>query len=139
MNPNLIATWLVGKIAGAAGLASLETRVFPDFAPEGTPNPCLVYQHAEDDDAEVLDAGAVEDGTIAFQVRMYADTRMGANALKEDFRRAFQNVAPVGLVDPVDGKPWRIDGTSFEGLPDTFDEETKDYGALGVVAVHVGC
>lgn len=136
MNPNFIAAWMLARISTVSGLASLGDRVFPDIAKESAPNPCMVYQLIDNSFAEALDQGAATDGTIAFQVRIYADRRGEASALRESFRKAFQGLAPRSL-GKDGGIPWRLCGSAFGDLADTHEADTKDYGALGVVTFHV--
>jgi hypothetical protein len=128
---NELLTWLVAAIKGESSLAALAGRVFPDAAPEGTKNPCLVYQLFGDQSEAVLDAGALKEGTLAYQVRIYASSRAQANALREGFRVRFQGMEPVAI-----GGGWRIEGSAWGNLADDYDEKLKDYGALGVLEIH---
>lgn len=129
---NEAAAWMVAAVKGHGALVALGGRIFPDVAPENTPNPCLVYQLFGDEHEAVMDPGPAGDATIAFQVRFYADSRRAANALRDAFRDAFEGIEPVEI-----GGRWRIEGSGFGELADTYDRETKDYGSLGVVEFHV--
>jgi hypothetical protein len=41
-------------------------------------------------------------------------------------------------MEPLEiGGEWRIEGSAFGELADTYEPETGDYGALGVWEVHV--
>jgi hypothetical protein len=130
---NEVLAWMVAAVKAEASLAPLEGRIFPDAAPEGARNPCLVYQLFGDEAEAVVDAGALEDATVSYQVRIYGVSRSSANALREAFRQRFQGLEPVGI-----GGGWRIEGSAFGELADTYDGELKDYGALGVVEFHLG-
>jgi hypothetical protein len=130
---NELLTWFVAALKDGETFPSLEGRVFPDAAPEGTKNPCLVYQLVGDDGEDVLDAGAATHATLAYQVRIYSGSRAQANALREVFRMRFQGLEP----EPIGGG-WKIEGSAWGSLPDTYDAATKDYGALGVVEFHLG-
>ncbi len=128
-----LLTWFVATVKAEASLASLAGRIFPDAAPEGTPNPCLVYQLIGDESDDILDAGAATDGTLAYQVRIYGASRISANALREAFRLKFQGLEPVAI-----GGGWKIEGSAWGSLAETYESTTKDYGALGVVEFHLG-
>lgn len=129
---NEAAAWLVATVKGDETLGDLAGRVFPDVAPEATPNPCLVYQFVGDDAEALLDAGAATRGTVAFQVRIYASSRAKANEVREAFRLRFQGMEPVTI-----GGGWRIEGSAWGDLADTYEAATRDYGALGVVEFHL--
>lgn len=138
MDTVAVAAWVVARVAGDAELSGLLAgRFFPDAAPEGTPNPCGVYQVVEGDYAEVLEGGAVSAGEVGVQVRFYADTRMAADGLRERFRRLFQNLEPRDVTGP-DGRVWRLGGTGFGALGNTFEVETGDFGSVGLLVVGVG-
>lgn len=127
---NDLLEWMVAEIRAA--LPELDGRIFPDVAPEGTANPCLVYQMVDDEAEAVVDAGPLGHGTLGYQVRIYAGSRRAANALRENFRQRFQGVEPVTI-----GGGWRVVGSAFGELAETYERETKDYGALGVVEWHL--
>ncbi|MEK7952781.1 tail completion protein gp17 [Luteolibacter soli] len=129
---NDLLTWFVAAVKQEPTLAALQARVFPDVAPEQTPNPCMIYQFIENEGEPVLDAGAATHGTLAFQVRIYGDSRREANAFRESIRLKFQGMTPQAI-----GGGWKIEGSAWGDLPDTYEKETKDYGALGVVEFHV--
>jgi hypothetical protein len=127
---NDLLAWLVAAVK--AEMPTLEGRVFPDVAPEQTKDPCLVYQLVGDEDEPLLDAGAATKGTLAYQVRIYALGRAQANALREVFRMRFQGLEPQAI-----GGGWKIEGSAWGDLADTYDKNTKEYGALGVVEFHL--
>jgi hypothetical protein len=129
---NELLMWLVAAIKGEESLAALGGRVFPDAAPEGAKNPCLVYQLFGDESEATLDPGGLREGTLAYQVRIYAGTRIQANALRESFRVRFQGIEPIEI-----GGGWRIEGSAWGNLADDYDETLKDYGALGALEVHL--
>ena len=131
MKANTIAAWLVAEIKAAGELAALGGRVFPDFAPEGCDNPCLCYQVAGSDEERTVDEGACGNGSVEFQVRIYAASRAEANDLREKLRARFDGRAPVDL----DGA--RVSGTEVGDFVDTWQE--PDHGALATVRVHVEC
>lgn len=132
VDPSELLKWFVAAVKADATLADLQGRIFPDAAPEGTVNPCLIYQLVGDRSEAAVDRGASKDGTLAYQVRIYAATRKQANALREAFRQAFEGIEPQAI-----GGGQRIEGSAWGELADTFDRDTKDYGALGVVEFHL--
>ena len=132
MDPNPLLKWLVAAVKAEPALSDLGERIFPDMAPEGTPNPCLVYQLVGNEGEATVDAGPEQDGTLAFQIRIYASSRRHANALRESSRQSFEGIEPRD----IEGGP-RIEGSAWGDLADTFDRDTKDYGALGVVEFHL--
>jgi hypothetical protein len=127
---NDLLAWFVATVK--ADLPAFGGRIFPDVAPEGTANPCLVYQLADDTAEAGLDAGALGHGTLGYQVRIYGASRSSANELRESFRQRFQGIEPVTI-----GGGWRVEGSAFGELAETYEKETKDYGALAVVEFHV--
>lgn len=126
MNSNQAAAWLFSELRE---IPDLGNRIFPDQAPEGTPNPCAVYQEIEAPRDESLDAGAREEGMVAFQVRFYADTRAAANALRETARQSLANREPETLAG------WRLQGTAWGDGQSTYDAKLGDYGATAVIEV----
>ena len=130
MDTNALLAWFVAEVKGS--MPTLRDRVFPDFAPEGTKNPCLVYQLVGVESEATVDGGAAKDGTLAYQVRIYASTRKEANALRGAFRERFEGMCPRSIPGGM-----RIEGSAWGELADTFERETKDFGALGVVEFHL--
>jgi hypothetical protein len=128
MDPSEVQKWLVAAVKAETSLAPLEGRVFPDLAPEGTKNPCLVYQLVGDDAEALLDAGPLKEGTLMFQIRIYGSSRKSADALREAFRLRFQGLEPVAI-----GGGWRIEGSAWGEMENTYEGATKDFGSLGVV------
>ncbi|RYD54700.1 MAG: DUF3168 domain-containing protein [Verrucomicrobiaceae bacterium] len=129
---NDLLVWLVAAVKAEETLAALQGRVYPDAAPEGAKNPCLIYQFVGDDAEALLDAGAATRGTLAFQVRIYASSRAQANGLREAFRVRFQGMEPISI-----GGGWKIEGSAWADLADSYEAATRDYGALGVVEFHL--
>jgi hypothetical protein len=129
---NDLLAWLVAAIKAEPSLADFKERVFPDAAPENAKNPCLVYQLYGDESEATLDPGPLKDGSYTYQIRIYAGTRIQANTLRESFRLKFQGMSPVAIAGG-----WRIEGSAWGNLADTYDEKLKDYGALGVLEVHL--
>lgn len=132
MDPTELLKWFVAAVKAEPTLAALQNRVFPDLAPEKTPNPCLVYQLAGDDSEATVDGGPSKEGTLGYQIRIYGGSRKSANDLREAFRKKFEGLCPFSI-----GGGQRIEGSAWGELADTYDRETKDYGALGVIAFHV--
>ena len=136
MNPSILAIWLRQQIEMDAVLGPLlGERVFPDKAPEGTPNPCLIYQLLGEDFEELLDAGPLMDTGYTFQLRAYASTRFQANQIREHLRLLLQG--RCGLHDiSCEGETHRlrIGRSHLDGYADSFDEESGDYGSLSVWA-----
>lgn len=130
MQISIFTAFLVARIKAEGLLAALGGRVFPDAAPEGTPNPCLVYQLIDGSTEDQLDAGEGVEGTAVYQLRIYCGTRSQANELRDALRKPLQNSLPAVL------SGWRLTGSSFGELADTYDPETRDFGALAVVALH---
>lgn len=132
MDPTELLKWFVAAVKAEPTLAALQERVFPDCAPEKTPNPCLVYQLVGHDGEAVMDAGPSKDGMLAYQIRIYGESRKSANALREAFRRKFEGIEPEAI-----GGGQRIEGSGWGELADTYEAATKDYGALGVIEFHL--
>ena len=127
---NDLLAWLVAAVK--ADLPAFGGRIFPDVAPEGTVNPCMIYQLYGDEHDATLDPGMTGHGTLAYQVRIYGDSRSSANALRDAFRERFEGVSPVAI-----GSGWKVEGSAFGNLAETYEKETRDYGALAVVEFHL--
>ncbi len=92
----------------------------------------MVYQLVGDESEATVDGGAAKDGTLAYQIRIYAGTRKEANALRDAFRERFEGMCPRAIPGGL-----RIEGSAWGDLADTYENETKDFGALGVVEFHL--
>jgi hypothetical protein len=132
MDSSELLKWFVATVKAEVTLADLQGRIFPDAAPEGEKNPCLVYQLVGDQGEATVDAGPATEGTLAYQIRIYGDSRKSANALREAFRHKFEGLCPFA----IEGGQ-RIEGSAWGELADTFDRQAKDYGALGVIEFHL--
>jgi len=128
---NEVLAWLVAAVKAEPALEALGGRIFPDAAPEGTGNPCLVYQLIGDEAEAGVDAGPLNHGTLEIQLRIYGASRSSANAIREAMRQRFQGLEPVAI-----GGGWRIEGSGFGDLTDTYDAELRDYGSLAVLEIH---
>ena len=125
-----VIQWLLDKLSGLDSSLRMNGRVFPDKAPKGTGNPCLIYQTLGGENPEVTDSGPVETGTLDLQLRYYAGQRFLATRAREILRQALQN-AECETVENL-----RIDGTGFVNAGDTFEKETEDYGANAILSIH---
>ncbi len=128
MTSNQASAWLLAELRLA--LPGVGDRIFPDAAPEGTGNPCAIYQAIDGENDSRLDAGEETKGFIAYQVRLYATTRKAANYLRQSLRTALTNREPADLPG------WRLTGTAYANGEDTFDPKLKEYGATCLVEVH---
>ncbi len=130
MSEAKVINWMLSKIQTVSGTLKIGSRIYPDKAPKGTLNPCLVFQTLGGENPELADCGPVGSGTFDFQLRFYAGQRYLATQGREALRLALQNVEPVEF----DGI--RIEGTSYGNAGDTFEEEREDYGANCLVVIH---
>ena len=125
MNPDLLKKWLVALVK-ANGVIQVNAQIYPDEAPDGTSNPCVVYQYLGAE-FEVNMASTLDDASHAIQCRIYADTRSEADQLRADLAERLlgacgETIAP-GVV---------LEHTEIDNFADTFDSDDGSYGATFV-------
>ena len=126
---NVVDSWLTKEIEGL--VPDFKGLVFPDAAPKGTGNPCLVYQLVEGDPELLLDAGPSEEGVLGYQVRIYAARRREASGYREVLGQAFQNRCQERITVEVLGQAFE-----WAGLQNTYERESESYGALAAMRIH---
>jgi hypothetical protein len=92
-------------------------RIFPDFAPEGTPTPYIVYQAVGGEPLNFLGGDNPGKTNARMQISVWAQTRLEASKLGqqvEDAMRAAANLQPEVLT----------------GRVATYDETTRYRGTM---------
>lgn len=138
MNPTILCEWLIASIAAHPHLPSLVgDRSFPDQAPRGTDNPCLVYQIFDSQFESDLDAETVEEGEFSIQIRAYGSSRKEANEVRHRLRAMLTAKAVSGpqVVTRAgeDDAEFRVLASSVSSFDDTYEENSEggdDYGAV---------
>jgi hypothetical protein len=123
MNPSLLRQWLVSLIRANTAI-NVDGRVFPDEAPDGTTNPCVVYQLLGAD-FEINVGGVMDDSKFTFQFRIYADTRAQADTLRAGLAEHLQSSCGVEIAAGT-----RLTHTEIGGFSDDYDPSEGSYGAL---------
>lgn len=123
MNPALLKQWLVALVQENSAI-NVDGRFYPDEAPDGTPNPCAVYQMLGAD-FEINLGAALDDSKYTFQIRVYADTRAAADSLRAGLAERLQDSCGVEIATGT-----RLTHTEVGGFSDDFDPADGSYGAL---------
>ena len=87
----------------------VDTRVYPDFAPENTDRPYITYQQVGGDSINFLQQVVPSKANARFQVNVWADTRQAASDMALQAETALRMAAdlqtivlgaPVALYEP---------------------------------------
>jgi hypothetical protein len=123
MNPALLKQWLVALVKGGSAI-DVDGKIYPDEAPDGTVNPCVVYQMLGAD-FEINLGATLDDSRYTFQFRIYADTRSAADSLRAGLAERLQDSCGVEIATGT-----RLTHTEVGGFSDDFDPADGSYGAL---------
>lgn len=133
MNPTILCQWMIAKIASHPDLPNLiGDRAFPDQAPRGTQNPCLIYQVLDAQFEDDLDARNVEEGEFSIQFRAYASSRIESNQVRHLMKTLLTESGVTGD-QSAGATSFRILASSVTSFDDTFEEnsdEGDDYGSI---------
>jgi hypothetical protein len=106
-------------------------RVFPDYAPKGTADPCMIYQVIGEDFEEMLDANY--DDILTIQFRIYATQETGGRATASGYRRRLKRdldgICRLKISD-TDVSKVSISGSFVDGFVDDHDNETGTFAAI---------
>ena len=122
MNPGPLKKWLVALVKSGAPI-NVSGRIYPDQAPDGTANPCIVYQSLGALFEVNLGAG-LDDSLFSTQIRIYADTRSDADDLRSGLAEALLGACGTEIETDV-----FITSTDISGFFDDFDSSDGSYGA----------
>lgn len=123
MNPALLKQWLVALVKGGAAV-DVSGRIYPDEAPDGTTNPCIVYQTIGAE-FEINIAAGLDDSKFTTQFRVYANTRAEADSLRAELAEHLQASCGTEVSPGV-----RLTHTEVGGFNDDFDPDDGSYGAI---------
>lgn len=123
MNPSLLKQWVVSLVQSNTVL-DIGGRIFPDEAPDGTPNPCAIYQLIGAD-FEINIGGVMDDSKFTIQFRIYANTRAEADSLRAALAEHLQSSCGVEIAAGT-----RLTYTEIGGFSDDYDPSDGSYGAL---------
>lgn len=101
-------------IAALTGLAG--DRVFPDFAPEGTERPYIVYQAVGGEAINFVDGTPPGKRNARLQIAVWSDTRLSASSIAEQIEDAMRAAGQLQV-------------TVLGAAVSTFDEETGYRGS----------
>lgn len=145
MRISLVLAWLTEQIKEDSNLAEkLEGRIFPDQAPRGTKNPCLVYQMMGSDFEEYLDDDEVKEAQLSIQIRIYEDSRLGANDTRDAVKTLLTDNQCGRKSIEVSGEDqtFRILRSKVGSYSDSYEENSSsnndDYGARFLWSVDAG-
>jgi hypothetical protein len=102
---------VVAVLAGLAG-----DRVFPDFAPEGTARPYIVYQAVGGEAINFVDGALPGKRNARVQVAVWSDSRLEASSI-------------VSQVEDAMRAAGQLQVTVLGAAVSTFDEETGYRGS----------
>lgn len=106
-----IESLVIDVLGGLAG-----GEVYPDFAPEGTPRPYIVYQVVGGEAINYVEGTPPGKRNARLQVAVWSDTRLEASALANQVENAMRAAGPLQV-------------TVLGAAVSTWDEEAKARGA----------
>lgn len=95
----------------------VDNRVFPDFAPEGTPRPFITYQAVGGSPINMIDGTVPDKELTRVQVNVWASKRLEASDLGKQVENTLRAVTA-------------LQATVLTGRIATFDEATKLRGTM---------
>lgn len=101
-------------VAALAGLAG--DRVFPDFAPEGTARPYIVYQAVGGDAINFVDGAPPGKRNARMQIAVWSDSRLEASSIGNQVEDAMRAAGQLQV---------KVLGAAVS----TFDEDTGYRGS----------
>lgn len=101
-------------VAALAGLAG--NRVFPDFAPAGTPRPFITYQAVGGEAINFVDGTSPGKRNARVQIAVWADSRLDASSIANQVEDAMRAAGQLQV-------------TVLGAAVSTFDEDTGYRGA----------
>lgn len=122
MNPGPLKKWLVTLVKSGTPV-DVSRRVYPDQAPDGTVNPCIVYQSLGAEFEINLSSG-LDDSLFSTQIRIYANSRSQADELRSGLAGTL--LGSCGTEIATDNF---ITHTNISGFFDDFDPDDGSYGA----------
>jgi hypothetical protein len=122
LNPAKLKAWIVALIKTNDPI-NVSGRVYPDQAPDGTVNPCVVYQllGAEFD---INIGSGLDDSLFSTQIRIYANSRSEADELRSGLAGTL-----LGSCGTEIATNNFITHTDISGFFDDFDPDDGSYGA----------
>lgn len=100
---------VIGSLAGG--------RVFPDFAPEGTARPYIVYQAVGGEAINFMEGTAPDKRNARVQITVWSDSRLEASSI-------------AGQVEDAMRAALTLHTTVLGAAVSTFDEEAGARGAM---------
>ena len=122
MSPALLKQWLVALVKGGSAI-NVGGRIYPDQAPDGTVNPCLIYQSLGASFEINMGAG-LDDSLFSTQIRIYANRRSEADELRSGLARTL--LSSCGAEISTDNF---LTHTDISGFFDDYDSDDGSYGA----------
>lgn len=122
MNPAKLKAWTVALIK-ANDPINVSGRVYPDQAPDGTENPCVIYQLLGAE-FEINLGSVLDDARFSIQFRIYANTRTEADSLRASLAGALLASCGTEIADGA-----FINHADISGFFDDFDSDDGSYGA----------
>lgn len=93
-------------------------RLFPDFAPLGTPRPYAIWQQVGGNDVVFVDGDTADQLGVRFQIEVWADTRQQASMLMRQIASTLS--APPVLAESQGGAAARTDDANLRGSMQDF-------------------
>jgi hypothetical protein len=122
MNPGPLKKWLVALIKTNDPI-NVSGRVYPDQAPDGTVNPCVVYQFLGAE-FEINIGSGLDDSLFSTQIRIYANSRSQADELRSGLAGTLLGSCGTEIATDT-----FISHTDISGFFDDFDPDDGSYGA----------
>ena len=93
-------------------------RLFPDFAPLGTPRPYAIWQQVGGTDVVFVDGDTADQLGVRFQIEVWADTRQHASMLMRQIAATLS--APPVLAESQGGAAASTDDANLRGSMQDF-------------------
>ena len=122
MNPGPLKKWLVALVKSGTPV-DVSRRVYPDQAPDGTANPCIVYQSLGAE-FEINIGSGLDDSIFSTQIRIYANSRSQADELRSGLAGTLLGSCGTEIATDT-----FISHTDISGFFDDFDPDDGSYGA----------
>jgi len=109
--------------------AVVSTRIFPDRASQGAPNPCIIYQDISNAPTDTKDGVSTLD-VRRFQIDVYSETRAEAETVNGLIRTALDRQS--GTIAGIN-----VDKVIYDSESDFFDDIAQSYRVMSEYRIRV--
>ena len=127
MSAGKVFYFLLSTDAGISALVG--TNIYPDAAPQGTANPCIIYQDTTSAPTNTKDGSSTLD-VFRFQLDCYAGSRKAAGELNEAIRTALDRQS--GTIQSVE-----VDKIIYESESAFYDPESVSFRVMSDYRIRI--